>query len=261
MFSADHFIWIGISLFFVGILLFLTFKFKFSQKTATYIILGIYIVTEVFKISTHMYPASRWLGEGAKVDGSADAMYLLPKSLPFQICSSMIFPIIYLAFGKNEKVKETLKSFVVPVFLIAAPLAILLGTCLNADNTAHLFDSFKDPDCGPYQFFLYHAGMVWYGIYLLSTKTVKMGFHVWINNFIFLFCMIMVSIWINSFLIVYGTNFMFTVAPPAKGIPLINMKHGWVVYMIHYLFVVALFTFLFQLPAIIKQWKAKKVSE
>lgn len=263
MFSGDHFIWLAISLVILGILLFLSNRFKWSYKTATLVLLGIYVSSELFKIFTHMFPATRWLGEGATIDGfdGNSAMYLLPKSLPFQLCSFMIFFVIYMAFSKNQKGVEIAKSFSIQVFLLAGTLALLLATCLSDSNTAHLGDSFKDPHLGAYYYFYYHAGMIWYGIYLLQTKQVKMGFKVWLTNLALLLCVFVIAIWMSSITLIYETNFMFVVAPPAKGLPLLNLKHGWYVYIVHYVLIAVILTFLFQLPAIIKEIKAKKKIE
>ena len=263
MFSGDHFIWLAISAVIFGILLFLSTKFKWSYKTATFVLLGIYVSSELFKIFTHMFPASRWLGEGSTVDGfSGDlAKYLLPKSLPFQLCSFMIFFVFYMAFSKNQKGVEIAKSFSIQVFLLAGSLALILATCLNSKNTAHLGDSFKDSQFGPYYYFYYHAGMLWYGVYLLMTKQVKMGLKVWLTNLALLLCVFVIAFWATSFTLIYETNFMFVAAPPAKGLPLLNLNHGWHVYIVHYMMIAVILTFLFQLPAIIKEIKQKKKME
>ena len=265
MFSADHFIWLGISAVIFLVLLFLSNKYKWSFRTATFVLLGIYVSSELFKIFTHMFPATRWLREGATVSGfDGDlAKYLLPKSLPFQLCSFMIFFVIYMAFSKNQKGVEIAKSFSIQVFLIAGSLALLMATCLDKSNTAHVFDSFRpsvDKEMGAYYFFYYHVGMVWYGVYLIKTKQVQMGFKIWLRNLGMLLAVFAIGMWVNSITLVYETNFMFLVAPPAKGLPLLNLNHGWHIYMLNYIWIVVLLTFLFQLPAIIKEIKQKKMS-
>lgn len=268
MFTLDHLLWFVIVLSIIGLLLFLDHKLKFNFKTATWIIFGIYIAAEVFKILTHMFSASRWASSDFNGTYSAletvsgfdgkEAKYLLPKSLPFQLCSFMIFFVAYLVFGRDEKRKELVKSFVVVIFIIAGSLAVILATCLNKENTAHFGDSFKDPQCGPIQYFIYHAGMIWYAIYLIKTKQVKMGLKPFITNLCFLGFVFLVGIWANSFLIVYEPNFMFLAAPPSKGLPLLNLKHGWHAYLAHYAFIAVLALFLFELPQMINDWKKKK---
>ena len=268
MFTLDHLVWVLIVLALMGLLFFLDHKFKFKFKTATWIIFGIYIAAEVFKILTHMFPASRWAasdfgGEYSALESVSgfsgdEAKYLLPKSLPFQLCSFMIFFVAYLVFGRDEKRKELIKSFIVVIFIVAGSLAVILATCLDSSNTAHFGDSFKDPQCGPIQYFTYHAGMIWYAIYLIKTKQVKMGFKPFLTNLCFLAVMFLVGIWANSILIVYEPNFMFLAAPPAKGLPILNLNHGWHVYMAHYTLIAVLAVFLFELPAMIVEWKKKK---
>ena len=247
MLSIDHFIWIGISLFFVGILLFFSRKFKFSFKTSTWILLGIYVASEIAKI----------IFQFEFIDGKLSFNFN-PSYLPLQLCTVTLFFVIYLAFAKNQKCIEFVKSYVVEVMLIGAPLALIFGTCFNSTNTAYLFASFKDPRV--YQFFIYHSGMIWYGIYLLITKQVKMGIKPWWQSYLVLVFLILNTLWINRIFASYNTNFMFTTTPPANGIPLLNLKHGYTAYLVHYLFLVALATFILQLSSIIKEIKNKKVS-
>lgn len=245
MFSIDHFIWIGISLIFVGILLFFSLKYKFSFKTATYILLGVYIASEIAKIIFQFHI----------INGRLTFIFK-PAYLPLQICTITLFFVIYLAFSKNQKGIEFVKSFVVEIMLIAAPMALIFSTVFDPEHTEYIFASFKYPQV--YRFFIYHFVMIWYGLYLVITKQVKMGFKQWWQSYLVLLFLLLNSLWINPLFGSDNPNFMFTSAPPAKGIPLINLKHGYLVFLIHYFIVIAIGTFLLQLPWIIKQNSKKK---
>lgn len=259
MFSLDHVIWIVISALIITGLSFLDRKFNF--KIATYVIAGVSVLSELTKIMTHVFPASRYFGEGAKVGGYEGASYLLPKSLPFHLCSILIFFIFFLALSSNEKHKEMIKTFIVPICILGGFLGIVMATSLDGDNTAHLFDSFKDPSLSPYQSFIYHACIFWYGVYLMKTKQVKLGFKEWLMDGAGLFALFIVSIWINSALLDYKVNFMFTAYPPAKGLPLLNLDNGWHAYIIALFMVGLVATFLLHLPYMIIEWKKGKKKE
>ena len=245
MFSPDHFMWIGISAIIVGVLLFFSRKYKFSYKTATYIMFGIYVASEIAKIFLQFHI----------IDGQLKFIFNA-TFLPFQLCTVTIFLVTYLVFAKNEKRIEYVKSLVLEITMIGAPLAMILPTSFVRVDPNILFDSFTEPEI--YRFFIYHAGMIWYGLYLLTTKQVKMGFKPWWQSYLGLMFLMLNTIWINALLKDYNTNFMFTVAPPVNGIPLLNLNHGRFVYLLVYASLFAIITFLFQLPAIIKQ--SKKVS-
>ena len=246
MFSVDHFVWIGISLFFTGILLFLSRKFKLSFKTATYILLAIYIASEIIKIILQF----------EIIDGKLIFVFNAGY-LPFQICSITLFFVGYLAFSKNQKGIEIVKSFVVEVMLIAAPMALVISTCFHPEHVAYPFASFKYLEI--YRFYIYHFAMIAYGLYLVTTKQVKMGFKAWWQSYIIFVILLLNSFWINALFSKKDPNFMFTTKPPTSGIPLVNLNHGYFVFLVHYFLVIAIGTFLLQLPAIIKQARSKKV--
>lgn len=280
MFSLDHIIWLSLSIVAIGLLTFFSVKRKWPFKRVAIIAAIVAVASETFKIATHMFPCYRsdFLGEGASVEGFTGAMYLLPKSLPFHLCSILIFFIFFLALSKNEKLIEKVKTFCVPIFLFAGVLAIVINTAFGSD--INNFESFTGEiakldayrashdaldlsrylaTLSAYQYFTYHATIVWFGLYLMLTKQVKFGLKEWLTNDIILFALFVGAIWVNSLTLKFGTNFMFVAAPPAKGLPLLNLNHGWYIYIIHYMLIAAILTFLFQLPFMIKDWKSKKV--
>lgn len=245
MFKPDHFIWLGISLVLVGILLFISRKFKFSYRTATWVIFGIYMVSELAKIVLQFHI----------IDGHLKFIFKAGY-LPFQLCTVTLFFVIYLVFAKNEKRIEFVKSLVLEITLLGATFALIIPSSLKPENTAYFLSTFRDPEI--YRFFVYHSGMIWYGLYLLLTKQAKMGFKAWWQSYIALMFLMLNTLWINAALSKYNTNFMFTVEPPVKGVPLFNLDHGRALYLLFYALLFAVLTFLFQLPAIIKE--SKKVS-
>ncbi len=140
-------------------------------------------------------------------------------SLPFYLCSLLIFAFFYLPFAKEGKFKSFLLSLTVPVGLIGSLLAILMATSGT---------DFTDIDAS--QCFLYHAGMTWFAVYLIATKQVDLGKKAWLTNLIALSCLVIGMLWVNSILQVYDTNFWYVACPPMEGLPLLNLDHGWFVY-------------------------------
>lgn len=228
MFSTEHFIWLGICAVIIGLLLFFSLKFKWNINVATYIMAGVSLASELLKIFTHIQ----------------DNGYIEAGALPLHLCSIFIFVFFYLALSKNEKNKGILRSFFVPVGLFGALLAIIMAT--SGVNFAKPF---------AYQCFIFHAVMLYYALYLIITKQVDLGLKVYIRNLIVLFSLAMIMIWVNGALQSYDTNFFFVVRPPASGLPVLNLNHGWFVYFCHLACTGVILETLVSLPYIIKEKK------
>ena len=232
MFTTNHFIWMGICAVMIGGLLALSLKCRFQYRTAAYIMAGISIASELCKIFTHMEEAA---GGGA---------VLGPEFLPLHLCSILIFLIFFCALSNDEGKVAKVTSFCAPVALWGGILAILMAT--SGVNFAKPY---------AYQCFIYHAGLVWWSLYLLCTKQVDMGLQAYLRNLAILCGMLFVMLWVNSALSVYDTNFWFVVRPPAKNLPLLNLDHGWLCYFLTLVGIGLTVLTLTHLPAIIKQRK------
>jgi hypothetical protein len=160
----------------------------------------------------------------------------------------LIFAYFYFPFAKNDKIKTYSLGLVVPIGLIGATLAIIMATS-GTDFTT----------IDAYQCFVYHAGMVWFSIYLISSKEVELGKKVWLRNIISLFAMSIVMIWVNGVLQEYNTNFWFVVRPPRENLPILNLNNGWYVYFLTILCLGFLLISLVHLPFMIKERKTPNV--
>lgn len=235
MFSANHFIWLGLCAVFVAVMLFASVKYKFSFKTATTIICCIIGASEFAKIMYSMQPA---VGSGMVISGGA---------LPFHLCSILIFMFAYLMFGKNEKIKNVLKSFVVPAGILGGLLAILIPT------SGVSFTKIES-----YQCFIYHAAILWYAAYLIATKQANLGLKAYLRNLAILAVLAVFNIWVNGALQAYDTNFMFLVRPPVEGLPIINLNNGWYAYFFTLITIALVLIGIVQLPSIIKELQQKR---
>lgn len=234
MFTTNHFIWIGICAVLITTLSIVSIKLKLSFKVASYIMSGIAICSELLKIFTHIDGADEGRG------------FLEPTALPLHLCSILIFVIFYVTLAKEGPKKEMLKSFLVPISLVGGTLAILMAT--SGVNFAKPF---------AYQCFIYHAGIIWYAIYLVATKQVNLGLKAYKTNLVILGGLVFIMLWVNSILSVYDTNFFFLVKPPADNLPLLNMNNGWYAYFATIVILGVVLLTVVHLPSIIKEIKIK----
>ena len=109
-----------------------------------------------------------------------------------------------------------------------------------------------------YQCFVYHAGLMWYAIYLIMTKNVDMGIKSYFRNITIISSLMICMLWVNGALKIYDTNFFFLVKPPVEGLPLLNLNNGWYVYLLTIVMLGIIFISLVHLPFIIKELKNKK---
>ncbi len=229
MFTLKHFIWLGICLIFIVSMLILAKKLKFSLKTASLIMSIICILSEVSKMMSDMQ------------ENVAGGMSLDPRSLPFHLCSLMIFVVFYIFLAPDSKLKQTLINFLAAIGTIGSFMALIIPT-----------NGVEFNEIGPYQCFVYHAGLIWFSIYLIMSKNAKLDLKAYITNISILSFLAFMMIYVNSALSQYGTNFFYVVRPPMDNLPILNLNHGWYVYFITLLILGITLMTLFHLPFIIK---------
>ena len=223
----------------IGVMLFGALKFKISFKTAVYITSIVCVASEMCKIFTHIDPVEN-------ADGEVIGGVLSPGALPFHLCSILIFLIFNLLIAKSEKVIEWLKSFIVPVAILGGIMALLVPTS-GVD--------FAQPYA--YQCFVYHSILIWFGLYLITTKRVDLSLRSYARNMGFLVLLMFLMIWVNSALSIYETNFLYLVKPPMDSLPILNMNNGWYAYFFSLITVAFTLFTLFHVPFIIRSLKKK----
>ena len=235
MFTLKHFIWLGICLIFIVGMIILAKKFKFSLKTSSLIMSIICIVSEVSKMMSDMQ------------DNVAGGMSLDPRSLPFHLCSLMIFVVFYIFLAPDSKFKQTLINFLAAIGTIGSFMALIIPT-----------NGVEFNEIGPYQCFVYHAGLMWFSIYLIISKNAKLDLKAYVTNISILSFLAFMMIYVNGALSAYGTNFFYVVRPPMDNLPILNLNHGWYVYFVTLLLVGITLMTLFHLPFIIKNRKKEE---
>lgn len=232
MFSTKHFIWIGLCVLFVVGMSVFSYKKKISLKASSYIMVAICVISEVSKIMSNM------------LESTSGGRHLDPKCLPFHLCSLMIFVVFYIAFGKESKCKRTLINFIAVIGTLGSFCAIMIPT-----------NGVEFNDLGAYQCFVYHAGLMWYSLYLIISKEACLGFKEYLNNLLMLLALVFMEIYINSVLSIYDTNFLYLTRPPMNNLPYLNLNQGWYLYFLKLLLLGAFIITIFHLPFIIKKHK------
>lgn len=209
MFTAKHFIWLALCAAAITIGLIAAKKLRLSSRAASRVMACVCIASEVTKIMDDM------------ISSDAGGSVLDPRSLPFHLCSMMIFAIFYLALSGNEQNRRRVLGFVAPIGLLGGVCAMLIPT--NGVRFNYL---------PAYQCFVYHAALVWFALYSIIAKQVDLGVRTYRRNLLVLTVLVFGMIYVNSALSVYDTNFMYLRRPPMDGLPLLNLDHGWYVYFI-----------------------------
>lgn len=241
MFTTEHFIWIGICAVVIAVMLIISKKLKLNIDQVVNIILIVSLISEFTKTMCSMLPSPHM--EGGR--------YLDPGDLPLHLCSIQIFiTCAYKFVCKSEKTKEAILAFQVPTMLLGATIALFVPT---------VGVSFKNVQV--YQYFIYHAFIVFYPIYILREKLVKWEFKTYGKNMAYLGILAFVMIWVNSALSVgactceeclsgmHGhfdrANFLYLTFPPMEGLPILNLDNGWFVYFISLALTVAILLLIF----------------
>ena len=228
MFTLNHFLWLAISAVIIITLLIVSKKFNIKIDAILTIMIIMSICSEVTKIMCNMIPSSH--SEGGR--------FLDPGDLPFHLCSIQIFFMFgYKFLAKSEKTKERILAFQVPTMLLGATIALFIPT-VGVDFTV----------IQVYQYFIYHAFIIFFPIYILREKLVKWEIKTYGVNLAIIGIIALIVLWINSFLSVSictceeclasehnyfaRANFMYLTYPPMDNLPLLNLNNGWYCYFL-----------------------------
>ena len=239
MFTQEHLIWLLIVIIIVSGLLVLNKFKKLKYNFVLNLVFFICLAGELIKMFSNMEDA---YGGGKILD---------PSDLPFHLCSVQLFFMFFLKVViKNESTKEKLLGFMAPIMLVGAFLAIMIPT---------VGVKFNKPQV--YEYFIYHAMLIFFALYILIEKMVKYDWKSFLRNLGFLGIMAMCSFYINSILSKTNekVNFMYLSRPPMENLPLLNLNHGWAVYVMILGILGVSFMFIYHLIMIIIQKKVQKM--
>ena len=214
------------------------FSKKIKYETLVKVMLYVGIISETIKIFYYTYANEATHGG------------ILPKTdLPFHLCSIQILFIVVLNVSQNEKLKDMLKSFMMPSCLIGGLAALLIPTnsALNGNIILTI------------QYFGYHVAIMVFALYLMTSKENAPTLKGYFACLKMLLILMFVAFYINSIVYDYESNinFMYVAGPPQEGLPYLNEDSGWLVYIIRYAILVIGAVTLFYIKPIVLAIKEK----
>lgn len=217
IFGLKHIIIVAVCALIIGVAFFFSRKMKLSEVTKILFYVG--IISEIIKIFYYIV-------QNEDTHGG-----VLPKTdLPFHLCSIQIIFIAILNLSNNEKMKRILVSFMYPSCLVGGAAAILLATTSSLNGMWILTA----------QYFLYHSAIIVFALRVVSDKDTRLTVRDYTSCLKFLVLVMFFAFYINGMVYdgVSNINFMYVAGPPMSGLPFLNEEHGWLVYIIHYAFLV-----------------------
>lgn len=228
MFTLEHIIWIVLCIIFIIAMMMIAKYKNMNLKKAGLVMSIIALISEISKILSNMEESVK------------GGMHLYPGALPFHLCSLMIFVVIYITFAKENKFKKLLINFTSVMGVLGSFCAIMIPT--NGTSFTSVL---------AYQCFVYHAGLLWFSLYLIVSKNATFSFKIMLQNMVMLLILVIFNLYVNSALSVYDVNFMYLTRPPMENLPILNLDNGWYAYLLSLLLVGLLLTTIFQLPFVL----------
>lgn len=221
----------------VVITLLTIFLRKISIEKSIRITLICGIISEIIKVGTYIIINEEEYGG-----------YLPKTDLPFHLCSIQIIFLLILTFTKKESIKRLLLSFMIPSCLIGGLGALMIPTSSSLNRYVITF-----------QYYMYHAVIMWFALHLLLSKEFKLTLKDYRNSLLFLLAVGMLAIYVNSLLndYIHNINFMYVVNPPAENLPILNKNHGWLVYILSYGGIAVVAITMFYIRPFIEFFKSK----
>ena len=218
-------------------------KYGFSHKVV-WVCMILALISEIEKIFFFMQDT----GNGFRLPA---------EYLPFNLCSLQIFFISALALSHNPRKLTVIISFMYP--------ALIGGGIMGSMVPSFVFDFHGLEHFATYRFFIYHAMLIFLGLYLYFSRAIEFTIKSFGYAFLIIVMIFIFAIWINGF---FGwndeTNFCYFVRPPAEGLPLINMDRGWPTYVFTFAiicFVIFAFcylkVFIRDIPVLLKSIREK----
>lgn len=226
MFSTNHFIWLFVSLVLIVVGAVLCRKYNLSLTRLLTILCILCVMSEVVKVFYVLIREERVNDYG---------VFIKETDLPFHLCSMQIISALISRFTKNVKLRDFFVTFMIPTAFLGGLAALLIPTI-----------SCSFTNVRTYQYFLYHAGLIWFSVAAIYKAPQKLDFKAFFKVLCGLFCAVMFAIYFNG--LTQCTNFLYVSEPPMEGLPILNMDNGWFVYFVSYMGVALLLITLFFLP-------------
>ncbi len=262
-FGRNHFIFIAVCIAFIIGASIAIAKTNIKFSTILNIMLIVWVFSEGIKLLSNI---SYLLSDGtlvkiieyeAKEGISIVSAYYPRGELPFHLCSIQPLFILTVKYTKNEKLKDLLLKFIFPTATLGAMIAIFVGT-IGGD--------LSNPQV--YEYFGFHAALIVFAISIVTKKQITITLKSHLKVSLMMLIMFIASIWVNSILSDTGTtneelytNFFYSMKPPLENLPVLNLNHGWFVYLLTVMGIGIFAITALQLPFILKNRKSNKQVE
>ena len=230
MFTGEHLLWLALCAAFIAAMTILSRKKNWTLRRAGTVMTLLCVFSEVSKILSNMR------------ENPLGGMTLDPGALPFHLCSMMIFAVAYITFGREGRGRQAAVDFVAVMGTLGSLCALLIPT--NGTDFGQI---------DAYQCFVYHAGLLWFSLYLLLSGQARLGRRALVRNLGILTALTFGMLYVNGALSAYGTNFMYVARPPMEGLPYLNLDRGWYVYFLRLVVLGAALVTLFHLPFLLRE--------
>lgn len=236
MFGTKHLILLAVSAILVTVLFILSKRLRFQRLLR--VMLGIGLISETIKIFYYT------------IRNEATHGGILPKTdLPFHLCSIQIIFIVILNLSQNERLRRILLAFMFPSCLLGGAAALLIPTS-SALNGMWIITA---------QYFLFHIALMVLALRIATSNEIGLTVKDYFGCLKFLVGLFFFATYINSLVYdgVSNINFMYVASPPQSGLPYLTEEHGWLVYIIHYAFLVVLCVTLCYIKPILTAIRAR----
>jgi len=248
MFSTMHLLILIFCVFLIVSITVYAVKKRVPLKTMLSFMVGVTIYGELIKVFS-------------RIDVENGAALLSVEFLPLHLCSIQIFALWFLRFfNKSPKTEKALLAFMYPTMLVGGAAALLIATVTPI--------SLSNPEI--YEYFVYHAAVVAFGLYIALTKQVdftwrRLGMTMALLAILFFF-----SIYFNAMFSqgIYRANFFYSSFPPLPGLPYLNFsffgqtfaveKLGWMWYLVKLVFLGFITILASYAPFLIQAQRAEK---
>lgn len=238
LFSAAHlsFLAVLIPLSFI-LAFFIAKKYGFS-KTIIWVCAFLALFCEIERIIFYM----------EEIPGG----FRLPANhIPLNLCPFQVILIFILALSEHPEKKRKLLSFMFPMMVGGGFIGMLLPGEALADHGLL--------ELSTYRYFFFHGLVMFSGFYLYLSKPFEYGIKEYGTGLLLAFFALILGVYVNGF---FGwnheANHMFVVRPPAQGLPILNLDHGWPRYIFDMMVIGVFLITLCYLPVIIKSIKNRR---
>ena len=177
MFSTEHFLWLGLCALLIVAGAVFAVKSKLSFDRTLSIVCVLCILSEVVKLFSVLISEQR---------SNEYGVFIKETDLPFHLCTIQIFFALFARLTKDEKKRDFAVTFMLPTCALGGLAALLIPTITCSFANVRT-----------YQYFLYHAGIIWFSVVCICRSFVKIDFKAFLKTVSCLLVIVFITFYIN----------------------------------------------------------------